>query len=176
MGLPIKKKTFIQTERLVLKPYSKVDTENMIELLTNNEITKTFMVPDFETRDQLDELVKKLITFSNIEDVKHLEYEIYLNDALIGFINDCGIEDDEIEMGYVIHPDYQGQGYATEAVRVVINELGEMGFRKITAGLFEENIASRRVMEKCGIKLSSLVDEEEYKGVIHKCNYYEICF
>lgn len=51
-----------------------------------------------------------------------------------------------------------------------------MGFRKITAGLFQENIASRKVMEKCGMILTSLVDEEEYRGVVHKCNYYEICF
>lgn len=176
MGLPIKKKASIQTERLKLKPYSQQDSEQLVGLITNREISRTFMVPDFETADQASALVKRLISFSRLEDTQHLEYGIYLDDNLIGFINDCGMEDNEIEIGYVIHPDYQGQGYATEAVKVVIDELREMGFRKITAGFFAENTASRRVMEKCGMKQSDFTDEEEYRGILHKCQYFEICF
>lgn len=76
----------------------------------------------------------------------------------------------------MIHPDYQGCGYATEAVGAVLRELREMGFRKVIAGFFSENSASRRVMEKCGMKPGSLVTEAEYRGVLHKCLYYEIQF
>lgn len=176
MGLPIKKKESIQTERLELKPYSQQDSEKLVGLITNYEISRTFMVPDFETTDQASAFVNKLISFSWVEDTQHLEYGIYLDDNLIGFINDCGIQDNEIEIGYVIHPAYQGQGYATEAVKVIIEELREMGFQKITAGFFVENTASRRVMEKCGMKQSDFTDEEEYRGILHKCQYFEICF
>ena len=42
-----------------------------------------------------------------------------------------------------------GHGYATEAVRAVLEELRDMGFRRVTAGYFEGNEASHRVMEKC---------------------------
>ena len=52
-------------------------------------------------RQELLNLVGKLIEFSKVEDMVHLEYGIYLNDMLIGFVNDCGIEADEIEIGYV---------------------------------------------------------------------------
>lgn len=176
MELPIKKKALIRTERLTLTPYSQKDIKNLIDLLTNPEITKTFMVPDFETEDQMTALAQKLVAFSQIDDIRHLEHGIFLDDVLIGFINDCGAEDDEIEIGYVIHPDYQGHGYASEAVRAVINELHEMGFKKITAGYFEENIASSKVMEKCGMKKTNRVEEEEYRGLVHKCFFYEICF
>ena len=48
-----------------------------------------------------------------------------------------------------------------------------MGFRKVKAGYFEENVASRRVMEKCGMKQLSYTDEIEYRGIVHKCFYYE---
>ena len=51
-----------------------------------------------------------------------------------------------------------------------------MGFRKVMAGFFEENTASRRVMEKSGMQLNDLVEEEEYRGIIHKCYYCEINF
>ena len=47
MNISIKKKPLVQTERLTIKPYSAADKEQLAELLTNEEITETFMVPDF---------------------------------------------------------------------------------------------------------------------------------
>ena len=117
MALPIKKKALIKTERLIIKPYSSEDVDELVNLLLNPEITKTFMVPRFESVEQMKNLAEKLIDFSRVEDTTHLEYGIYLNGKIIGFINDCGMKDEEIEIGYVIHPDFQGHGYATEAVR-----------------------------------------------------------
>lgn len=176
MALPIMKKTQIKTERLVLKPYSEQDIDALIDLLSDPEVTSTFMVPEMESRSRAEELVRKLIGFSRPEDTEHLECGIYLSGKLIGFVNDCGIEDDEIEIGYVIHPQYRGHGYATEAVQAVIAELREMGFRKVTAGYFSENTASLRVMEKCGMQKTTMTDEEDYRGKHHICRYCEICF
>ena len=134
MALPIKKKALIKTERLIIKPFSAADVDGLVNLLLNPEITKTFMVPKFESVEQMKNLAEKLIDFSREEDTTHLEYGICLNGKIIGFINDCGIKGEEIEIGYVIHPDHQGHGYATEAVRAIICELREMGFRKVIAG------------------------------------------
>ena len=174
MTLPIKKKREIKAERLILRPYSERDISSLVDLLTNPEVTNTFMVPEMESRSRAKELVRKLIVFSQPDDTKHLEYGIYLGEKLIGFVNDCGAEDDEIEIGYVIHPQYQGHGYATEAVHTVIAELREMGFRKVTAGYFSENTASLRVMEKCGMQKTMITDEEDYRGRHHICRYCEI--
>ncbi|MDO4372459.1 MAG: GNAT family N-acetyltransferase [Clostridia bacterium] len=176
MALPIREKTQIKTERLILKPYSEQDMDALIDLLTDPEITSTFMVPEMGSRSCAEELVKKLIGFSQPDDTKHLEYGIYLGEKMIGFVNDCGVEEDEIEIGYVIHPQYQGHGYATETVHTVLAELCEMGFRKVTAGYFAENTASLRVMEKCGMQRTTITEEEDYRGKRHLCRYCEICF
>lgn len=176
MARPIQKKAMIQTKRLTIKPYSEQDADELLDILTMPEVTETFMVPEMESRRCLEDLVQRLISFSQIEDDKHLEYGIYLNGKIIGFVNDCGIEDDEIEIGYVVHPRYQGHGYATEAVRAVMTELRDMGFRKITAGYFAENTASLRVMEKCGMRQTDITEEEEYRGKKHICKYCELCF
>lgn len=174
MKLPIKKKKMIITERLTLHPTSEQDIEGLVSLLTNEEITKTFMVPKYETDEEYAALARKLVEFSRIEDTVHLEYGIYLQGKIIGFINDCGIDEDTIEIGYVIHPDYKGNGYATEAVKAVIEDLRDMGFRKVKAGYFEENPASCRVMEKSGMHKTDEEDEEEYRGTVHRCLYCEI--
>ena len=84
MKLPIRKKALIQTERLTLKPYEIKDVEALADLLMNQEIGKTFMVPDFQTRDQAIALGEKLVAFSCIEDTTHLEYGIYLGDQFLG--------------------------------------------------------------------------------------------
>ena len=99
MGLPIQKKASIRTERLELKPFSEGDVERLSELLMNAEIAKTFMLPDFENRERSAALAERIIGFSRIGDTAHLEYGIYLDGRLIGFVNDCGVEGDEIEIG-----------------------------------------------------------------------------
>lgn len=175
MDLPIRQKPHIETERLVLKPYTEQDIGGLAALLTNPDIARTFMVPDMDLQG-MKKLAEKLVAFSRPEDTGHLEYGVYLDGKIIGFVNDCGVEEDAIEIGYVIHPDCQGRGYATEAVCAVLAELREMGFKKVTAGYFAENTASLRVMQKCGMRQTDKTDEAEYRGRRHLCRYCEICF
>lgn len=164
----------IRTGRLELRSYESGDAKRIVELLTNPEVSKTFMVPGFQSEQQAMDLAHKLIAFSKTEDTAHLEYGIYLDGTLIGFVNDCGTEDGEIEIGYVIHPDCKGRGYATEAVSAVIGDLFRMGFQRVTAGFFEENAASRRVMEKCGMQPLERSERIEYRGVSRVCRYFSI--
>lgn len=58
MALPIKKKALIETERLTIKPYALEDVDGLVDLLINPEITKTFMVPKFESLEQVEKLAK----------------------------------------------------------------------------------------------------------------------
>lgn len=171
--IKIEKKEMVRSERLVLKPYSVDDRDKLVELFTNEEIVETFMVPDFEKMEQYYELADKVIAFSSPCDKEHLEYGIYLDNALIGTINDCGFDDETIEIGYLIHPDYWGKGYATEALSTIITQIADMGFSRIVAGYFEKNVASRRVMEKCGMTLIDKVNIEEYRGNRHTTYYCE---
>lgn len=167
------KKEKIITERLIIKSYEEKDLVRLVEILENKEIQKTFMIPDYEDEKQYYEMAEKLIRYSKPEDESHLEYGIYKEDVLIGFLNDCGFDEKTIEIGYVIHPEYKGKGYATEAFSAVINNLWEMGFETVCAGYFEGNDASRRIMEKCGLAPTGKTEEIEYRGKKHKVFYCE---
>lgn len=170
--MKLKKISSLKTKSLELKPYEDKDMNNAIELLTNKEIKKTYMIPDFETRDQAEKMFLKLKEYS-LSDA-HFEYGVYLKGDLIGLINDVEIDGDSIEIGYVIHPNHKNKGYASEVLAAAIKELFRIGYSCIRTGLFSDNNASRRVMEKCGMKLTSKTDEIEYRGKVHHCNYYEI--
>ncbi len=167
-----KKSDLLRTSRLTLHAYNECDETRMMQILCNEQIKKTFMIPDFESDSQVRDLFYKLMGFSR--DEAHFEYGIYLDGELIGFVNDCGMDETSIEVGYVILPEYQGRGYATEAVGACINELFRMGYRKVIAGYFEENPASGRVMEKCGMHRIDEEEDIEYQGTVHHCLYCAI--
>lgn len=59
----------------------------------------------------------------------------------------------EIQLGYLLHPSYWGMGLGTEAAsRVLRYGFEKLKFERIVAIAKPENIASRRVMEKVGMK------------------------
>ena len=59
----------------------------------------------------------------------------------------------EVEAAYVIRRDRWGRGYATEALRAVLETgHGQLALPRIVALAYPENDASRRVMEKAGMR------------------------
>lgn len=57
------------------------------------------------------------------------------------------------ELGWVLHPEQHGHGYATEALTEVLRLCFEvLGLRRVTAGCFAANEASWRLMERLGMR------------------------
>nr|MDT0660513.1 GNAT family protein [Micromonospora sp. DSM 115978] len=70
------------------------------------------------------------------------------------------------EIGYVLDPDVQGHGYATEAARALLG-LGfdELGLHRIVARVDERNTASAQVARRLGMRQEArLVRNEFFKG------------
>ena len=163
---------YIRTERLELRPIVEGDREAMCALLTDDIIKQTYMLPDFPDADALERMFLRLCVLS--EDESRFVAGIALNGGLIGFMNDVGMENGCIELGYVIHPAHHNCGYATEALRAAIGALFEKGFVRVEAGAFEGNTASLRVMEKCGMEKIDKTEPIEYRGKIYRCVYRAI--
>jgi RimJ/RimL family protein N-acetyltransferase len=68
-------------------------------------------------------------------------------------------EGPEVEAAYILRRDRWGRGYATEALRAVL-EIGhrELGLERIVALAYLDNDASRRVMEKAGMRPDGTVE------------------
>lgn len=86
----------------------------------------------------------------------------------------CGLrfldEIQETEVLYALGQDYWGKGYATEAARASV-EFGfnQVGLERIIALAVPENIASRKVMEHCGLKY-----EKDVQLFGLNCVYYAL--
>ncbi len=160
------------TKRLVIKPYSDTDQTRLIELLTDERVKATFMIPDFSTHAEAVAMSERLIHRSHCDE--HYERGIYADRMLIGFVNDVDMDNTRIEIGYVIHPDHWNQGYATEAISAVIRDLFRKGYIEIKAASFADNAASRRVMEKYGMRRNGETSVIAYHGVLWECIYYAI--
>ena len=146
------------------------DRERMLDILTSEKVNKTYMIPDFPEREAAVPLFQRLMDMSQ-SGSKYVR-AIDLDGGLIGFVNQVDLEDQTIELGYVIHPDFHGMGYMTDALKLAIGEMFEKGYTQVITGAFSSNLASIRVMEKCGMTKLDKTDEIEYRGVTHTCVYY----
>ena len=163
---------YIETTRLTGKPLSDKDQAACVEILTDTTVAQTYMVPDFASEEEAVRIFRRLQTLSLSD--KHYVVGLYLDEVLIGWISKVEQEDHAIELGYVLHPRYHSQGYMTEALQAVIADLFSRGYDEVVAGAFEENGASIRVMEKCGMMKLERQEEIEYHGKVHRCVYYSI--
>lgn len=58
----------------------------------------------------------------------------------------------EIELGYMLHPDFQGKGLACQAIRAIFRYARDtLSFNRIVAVIHPQNIASICVAKKCGM-------------------------
>ena len=58
-----------------------------------------------------------------------------------------------VHAGYFIYPTFWGYGYTTEAFKKVLEfAFSENNVYRVSTGCLAENIASERVMQKCGLK------------------------
>lgn len=70
------------------------------------------------------------------------------------------------EIGYILHPDHHGHGYAPEAARALLHlGFADLGLHRIIGRLDTRNTASARVLAKIGMRHeATLVDNEIVKG------------
>lgn len=162
----------LKTKRLTVGKIRLEDKDDVVKILRDDTVKRTYMLPDFENDEAAEKLFLRLKELSERED--RFVFGVRLGKTVIGFVNDVEIKDGAVEMGYCFHPNYHGNGYCTEAFRAVIQYLFLNGFAEVKCGAFEENKASIRVMEKCAMELLDYTDEIEYREKTHKCIYYSI--
>ena len=159
----------IQTEHLDLHPLSDFDRDAVVEILQNDTVKKTYMVPDITSKEIGDRLFQRLKECSLSEE--HYGAGVYFKGELVGLLHDVEISGDKVEMGYAFHPRWYGRGFATEAFGAMMDVLFAQGVEEVLAGAFDTNLASLRVMEKCGMTRLDREESIHYRGNTYRCVY-----
>lgn len=149
-----------ETQRCIIREFSMEDLDKLFQLYEKPNMTD-FMEPLFEYEEEK-EYQRAYI--------KHMygyyEYGMWLvfDKRTKELIGRAGLEHrdysdgSELELGYMIAPEYQGLGYATEVCRFVIDYAWEnTEFEKINCLIDENNIASIGLTQKLGFKFAGKI-------------------
>ena len=81
-----------------------------------------------------------------------------------GLISHGNGSPNEPELAYELLRAAHGCGYATEAGQAVVRWADEAGYRRLWAGVWDWNVASRRVLEKLGFREVGRVPPDAVHG------------
>lgn len=183
MNITIKKEDFkminisIETDNLIIRPFLPSDAKDAVYYSQQPNVaywmSDLVMHDDTEALDWIQWINKR---FDIIEPFIMLAIEHKDEHKCIGFV---GVHakaeiDNEVEILYGISDSYQGNGYATEAAKALIQWVFEnTELKYLTAIIKPENISSETVIKKLGFNYS---DNRVvlYDGQMCKFDYYKL--
>ena len=147
----------LRTDRLTIRRATLDDLDAIWEYRRLDEVTRwlTRAPATFEEfRPHLEDpasLAKTLVIERDGEVIGELMLQI--DDAWAQAEVEAQARGVQAELGWVLHPDHAGHGYATEAVRELLRLcFVDLGLRRVTANCFAANEASERLMQRLGMR------------------------
>lgn len=166
----------IETERLLLRPVTLTDAEEMFVYASDIENLR-FTFPVNETIEVTKKNIAEIYLNSPLG-----RYGIVLKDEsrLIGTIDfhHWNISVKRAEIGYCLNKSYWNNGYATEALKALVDlAFNQLGLNCLVAKHDKENIASGSVMKKSGFAFSheepyAKLDSKNPSRIVTLCHYY----
>jgi RimJ/RimL family protein N-acetyltransferase len=160
----------VDTRRLTLRALQESDVDALASYRSNAEVCR--WVP-FEPMDA--EVVRTRFekhwsrcTLRAEGDLVFLGVELRESGVLIGDVmfRWSSAKHRTAEVGYVFHPAYTGNGYATEAAHGLLHvAFDRLGLHRVTARVDARNAASARVLDRLGMRREAhLLQNEWFKG------------
>jgi RimJ/RimL family protein N-acetyltransferase len=147
------------TERLVLRPFTDHDVDLLVELDSDPSvmrfITGGLATPRCEIEEEVLPAFLRHYTRWPGWGWGFFATEERVSGTFLGWFHlrpGDGDPDDEVELGYRLRQDAWGKGYATEGARALIDYAFGQGARRVYATTMVANVASRRVLEKAGLR------------------------
>ena len=168
----------LETERLILRRVDNNDYKEVLPLRSNPETMKYIPRPLLKNQD--DALAHILMIETKIQNNEGINWAITVkgDPKLIGVIGHYRIqlENYRAEIGYMILPEFNGQGIVTEAVKEVVKYGFEiMKLHSIEAVIDPDNVASANVLKKNGfVKEAHLKENEFHEGRFYDSVIYSI--
>lgn len=169
-------KITLETKRLLLRPFKIDDAFEMYNnWSSDSDVTKYLTWNYHQDINQTKEIIS--IWINQYEKPERINFGIVLKETneLIGGIDVVGYLDGIPVIGYVLSRKYWNNGYMSEACKKVVEFLFNKGYNKIRIDAVVENIASNKIIQKCGGILFETIDDYfRQKDKTFKINCYYI--
>jgi RimJ/RimL family protein N-acetyltransferase len=160
----------IETERLTLRPFVEDDFDAMHAMQSDAEVQRYLYGEPKSPAESRDYLKRKIASSAWAEEGDWLGAAV-IERATGTTVGDVSMQwvsekDRTAEIGFIFLPQHQGQGFATEAARAMLDWAFEhAGIHRVVGHLEARNAASARVLEKLGMRLEAhFVENEWVKG------------
>jgi RimJ/RimL family protein N-acetyltransferase len=150
---------YLETERVVLRRFTGADVDNLVELDGDPDVMRFVNGGPPTPREEIEgEILPAFLRYYERGDGYGFWAAIEKSTGdFLGWFHfrpAKGAGPDEPELGYRLRKAAWGKGYATEVSRALISRgFAELGVRRVVASTYQDNLASRRVMEKAGMRL-----------------------
>lgn len=156
----------LETDRLILRKFKLADSEAVFKNWGSDlNVTKYVSFAPHKKVEETKEIISMWIS-EYADDNFNWIVELKETHEVIGSIsvNGKSKKHNNCEIGYVYGSKFWGNGYATEALRKVLEYLlVDCDFHLVEARHYESNPASGKVMEKAGMKKEGILRERRLK-------------
>lgn len=147
---------FLETERLRLRRFTEADVDNLCELDSDPEVMRFLTNGKPTPYEVIRDKVLPAVLAEYRRSARHGRFaaQARASGEFLGWLSLAYRGDpDHAELGFRLRRSAWGQGYATEGARALVHKaFAELGIRRVTATTMAVNVASRRVMEKAGLR------------------------
>lgn len=168
----------IETDRLYLRRFTIKDAGRVTYLCNDKDVIANLLMLPFPYKEVH---AREWISYHNENFIKDklYEYAVVLKseDRIIGTVSLSNIKRNQHgELGYWFGKEYWGYGYASEAVKAIIEyAFNVKGYHKVFAEHFIENPRSGKVMKNAGMEFEGIRKDHILKdGVFHTVVMYAI--
>ena len=155
MSLPYEFREPIRTERLVIRPMTMDDLDD-VYAYQSDQANHVYLMNDARSRDEVVENLGRYVAATRLAEEKDwIQPAVELDGRVIGqlYLTIYSLENLGAEVGWVFHPEFHGQGYATEAATALLElAFGELGVHRVRAELDPLNAASIALCQRLGMR------------------------
>ena len=154
----------IETKRLRLRYMEEKDSHDIFVNINHDKEVLTYFLDRYREKEE-EMTLHKVIAYCKGAERYLFAIERKDTREVIGMILQCSSPDlyfKSSEVGYAIGRKHWNKGYVTEAFKAMIDFLFSIGVHKVTASYLEGNLASKRVMEKCGLTYEGKKKDDVY--------------
>ena len=154
----------VETERLVIRPWRHEEAERLLDIMSRLEVVKWLGDGEPVLMKDLDEAHTRIDRYNidrNRPPLGIWAVERKSDGVVAGTVLLLTLPNDdhgEVEIGWHLHPDSWGRGYASEAARAVLAHGFAAGLPEIIAVSHTDNDASVAVMRRIGMTDQGVVE------------------